>query len=132
MLSSEALVESKSLRSGEISPEEWQRIADTSVMLAGCDIHSATKHTKAGKPIYPISKLESFCNRYDVRIGIITVPADSAQDACDRLVDCGVEAIWNFAPVQLKTPQNVVVHSENLAASLAALQDRLSSREKDA
>ncbi len=38
MLSSEALVESKSLRSGEISPDEWQRIADTSVMLAGCDI----------------------------------------------------------------------------------------------
>ena len=101
-------------------------------VLAGFDIHSATKHTKAGKPIYPISKLESFCNRYDVRIGIITVPADSAQDACDRLVDCGVEAIWNFAPVQLKTPQNVVVHSENLAASLAALQDRLSSREQDA
>ena len=38
MLSSEALVESYSLRSGEISPEEWQRIADASVMLAGCDI----------------------------------------------------------------------------------------------
>lgn len=99
-------------------------------VMAGFDIHSATKRTKAGKPIYPISKLESFCNRYDVRIGIIAVPADSAQAACDRLVDCGVEAIWNFAPVQLTTPQNIVVHSENLAVSLTALQVQLSSRER--
>ncbi len=38
MLSSEALVESHSLRSGMLTGEDWQRIADTTTMLAGCDI----------------------------------------------------------------------------------------------
>jgi len=38
MLSSEALVESHSLRSGEIEPDEWQRLADAATMLTGCDI----------------------------------------------------------------------------------------------
>ncbi len=38
MISSEALVESKGLRSGHISPDEWTRIADAVTALAGCDI----------------------------------------------------------------------------------------------
>lgn len=38
MLSSEALVESYALRSGIIDQEQWARIADATVMLAGCDI----------------------------------------------------------------------------------------------
>ena len=38
MLSSEALVESRALRSGEISGDEWERLADASVMLSECDI----------------------------------------------------------------------------------------------
>lgn len=96
-------------------------------ILAGFDIHSSTKRTKAGKTVYPINRLESFCNRHNVRIGIITVPADSAQETCDRLVACGVEAIWNFAPVQLCAPQNIVVRNENLARSLSALWDDLNN-----
>lgn len=55
-------------------------------------------------------------------IGIITVPPEQAQTVCDQLVDCGVRAIWNFAPVRLKAPRSVVVHSENLAASLSTLR----------
>jgi len=38
MLSSEAMVDSHSLRTGEIRPEDWQRLADASAMLAGCDL----------------------------------------------------------------------------------------------
>jgi len=44
-----------------------------------------------------------------IRIGIITVPADSAQKVCDMLVDSGIYAIWNFAPVHLKVPDNILV-----------------------
>lgn len=38
MISSEALVESRVLRSGRISPEEWTRIADSVTELAECNI----------------------------------------------------------------------------------------------
>lgn len=39
MLSSEALVDSSSIRSGELSPEDWTKLAQASAMLAECDIY---------------------------------------------------------------------------------------------
>lgn len=93
-------------------------------VMAGFDIDVSKKYTENGKPIYPINRLESFCEVYEVNIGIITVPAESAQRVCDCLVACGVGAIWNFAPVHLQVPDHIIVQSENLAVSLASLRVR--------
>ena len=57
-------------------------------ILAGFDINPTAQKTDTGKPIYSISRLESFCRCYDVAIGIITVPAEHAQEACDKVVAC--------------------------------------------
>ena len=94
-------------------------------IMAGFDILSSEKMSQSGKPIYPISRLEAFCKCYDVHIGIITVPARSAQSVCDQLVSCGVSAIWNFAPVHLSVPNHVVIQNENLAVSLTSLNLQL-------
>ena len=94
-------------------------------LMAGFDISPFADQTSGGKPIYPMNRLESFCRHYDVHIGIIAVPPESAQSICDCLVACGIKAIWNFAPVHLKVPNDVVVHSENLAVSLSALRMRM-------
>jgi len=91
-------------------------------LMAGFDINPFADQTSGGKPIYPLNRLESFCRHYNVHIGIIAVPPESAQEICDCLVSCGIKAIWNFAPVSLKVPNDVVVHSENLAVSLTALR----------
>lgn len=99
-------------------------------ILAGFDIHPTASRTDSGKPIYPMTRLESFCKCHDVPIGIIAVPADAAQEVCDQMISCGIRAIWNFAPVRLRVPGNVVVQSENLAISLTALRMQLRSREK--
>lgn len=90
-------------------------------VMAGFDIQPEAKQTAGGKPIYPMSRLDAFCRYYNVRIGIIAVPAESAQSVCDTLVSCGIRAIWNFAPIQLRVPDYVTVQSENLAISLATL-----------
>lgn len=94
-------------------------------IMAGFDLQPVAKQSESGKPIYPMNRLESFCKCYDVRIGIITVPAGSAQQVCDSLVACGIHAIWNFAPVHLKVPKGVIVQSENLAVSLTSLRLQL-------
>ena len=91
-------------------------------LLAGFDIHPGIKYSKTEKPIYSMNRLRSFCRTHAVSIGIITVPAEAAQDVCDHLVECGIGAIWNFAPVQLTVPDHVVVQNENLAVSLTALR----------
>jgi len=96
-------------------------------ILAGFDIHPAKASSESNKPIFPMNRLEAFCQCYDVRIGIITVPADEAQGVCDRLVACGIRAIWNFAPVHLRVPENVVVQNENLAISLSTLRMQLTA-----
>jgi len=94
-------------------------------ILAGFDLHPAGKQTDSGKPIFPMNRLSAFCQCYDVRIGIITVPADQAQAVCDLLVACGIGAIWNFAPIHLHVPSHVLVQNENLAISLSTLRMQL-------
>ena len=97
-------------------------------VMAAFDIQPTAKQSETGKPIYPMSRLESFCKCYDVRIGVIAVPADSAQQVCDTLVACGIKAIWNFAPVTLKVPDGVLLKQENLALSLAYLNNQISNQ----
>lgn len=98
-------------------------------IMAAFDIAPTAGQSDSGKPIYPMSRLENFCKCYDVRIGIISVPAESAQSVADALVACGIRAIWNFAPVHLQVPSHVMVQSENLAVSLTALRVQLRNSE---
>lgn len=81
--------------------------------------------TICGKQVLPVNKLESICSRMKIRIGIITVGAKEAQVVCDMLVDSGILAIWNFAPVRLNVPKGVLVQNENMASSLAVLSNHL-------
>ncbi|WP_394523052.1 redox-sensing transcriptional repressor Rex [Lacrimispora sp. JR3] len=84
-----------------------------------------------GKMVLPFEMLENHCQRMNIHIGIITVPAQSAQDVCDHLVAAGVRAIWNFAPIHLSVPEHVLVQNENMAVSLAALSKYLYEAEKE-
>lgn len=81
-----------------------------------------------GKEIQPVEKLQSVCREKKVRIGIITVPTEKAQTVCDELIAGGALAIWNFAPVNLKVPEGILVHNENMAVSLALLSKHLSEK----
>ena len=81
-----------------------------------------------GKQILPISKLNNLVRRMKIHIGIITVPAEHAQEVCDLLVDAGIMAIWNFAPAHLVVPENILVQNENMATSLAILSKHLAQK----
>lgn len=60
-----------------------------------------------------------------IRTGIIAVPASAAQENADLLVSAGVKAIWNFAPIKILTPDNVVVENQSLAWGLITLSYQL-------
>ncbi len=89
---------------------------------------SLISESYGNKCIMPMEKLEDFCRRLNVRIGIIAVPAESAQPVCNLLLKSGIYAIWNFAPVHLEVPEDIIVHNENLAASLALLSKQVRER----
>ena len=84
--------------------------------------------TNGGKPIMHLSRLGEVCQRYKIKIGIITVPAEYAKGVCDLLIENGILAIWNFAPKHLNVPDGILVQNENMAASLALLCKHLNER----
>ena len=94
-------------------------------IIAGFDCNE-TALKKGAKNILPIRDIGAYCREYKVKLGIITVGVGSAQDVCDKLVESGIEAIWNFAPVTLKVPNGVLLKQENLALSLAYLNNQIS------
>lgn len=98
---------------------------------AAFDIAPTAEKTEDGHLIYPIAKLEHFCKVHKVLMGIITVPAEYAQETADRLIACGVKAIWNFAPVHLDVPHQILVQNENMATSLAVLSVHLRAQIKE-
>ena len=75
--------------------------------------------------ILPIAHFGEFCKTHKVEIGIITVGEGSAQTVCDQMIESGIRAVWNFAPCKLKVPDEVILLQENLALSLAYLNNCL-------
>jgi redox-sensing transcriptional repressor len=78
--------------------------------------------TKVGRrEVRPISEMKEILAGKAIRLGVVAVPAKAAQATADALVEAGVKAIWNFAPVTLRVPPGVIVRNEDLAVGLATL-----------
>lgn len=100
-------------------------------ILAAFDAKPAAQQTDESIPIYPMEQLQSFCKSNKVLMGIITVPAKFAQEVCNQLIECGIKAIWNFAPTHLEVPSHILVQNENMATSLAVLSMHLQAHMKE-
>ncbi len=100
-------------------------------ILAAFDQTPFAQVTEDGKPVIVMTELENFCKINKVLMAIITVPKEHAQPVCDRLIACGIKAIWNFAPVHLEVPANILVQNENMATSLAVLSMHLQAQIKE-
>ncbi len=80
-----------------------------------------------GKPVYEMSRLPELVKRWGIRLGIITVPSQSAQEVADIMVAAGIKAIWSFSAKHLNLPADIALKHEDLAASLALLRMQLVS-----
>jgi len=77
--------------------------------------------TLNGIPINPINKLKEIVKEKEVDIGIIAVPAPFAQDVADTMVESGISAILNFAPIVISVPVEVELRNVDLAVNLEIL-----------
>jgi redox-sensing transcriptional repressor len=82
------------------------------------------------KAVLSLDKLADLAPRMSIHLGIITTPAEAAQEIADEMVKGGIQAIWNFAPVKLKVPEHIIVHNEDLYSTLASLSWKLARRFK--
>ena len=81
-----------------------------------------------GKNIFNINDIKEITKEKNIKIGLITVQKESAQQVCDLLIECGIKAIWNFAPITLNVPEDVIIKNEDLSASLMILSKKLHER----
>lgn len=78
-----------------------------------------------GKRVYAMGEMDAICRRLHILIGIITVPAVAAEAAYRALVQSGILAVWNFAPVHLTESDGILIQNESMTSSLAVLSVRL-------
>lgn len=72
-------------------------------------------------PLKPITELARFIREHQVKMAILAVPAAAAQQVVNDLVAAGLQAILNFSPTILDTPEHVVVSNVDLAVELENL-----------
>ena len=63
-------------------------------------------------------RMTEICRERNIIVGVIAVPADSAQDAADALVGAGVKIVFNYSEALLDVPSDVSVHTSNPAVAL--------------
>jgi redox-sensing transcriptional repressor len=73
------------------------------------------------------AEMEMALQGESIDIAIIAVPADAAQSVVDRVVNAGVKAILNFAPVKLRVPVSVALKNVNMAVELEGLSYALAN-----
>ncbi|MGB8359532.1 MAG: hypothetical protein WCD55_13055, partial [Bacteroidales bacterium] len=71
--------------------------------------------------VYPMERLQEIVDRFKVKVAIITVPAISAQEVCNDLLNTGIMGIVNFSPVLLKVPTTIVVNNVNLSDEIESV-----------
>jgi len=72
-------------------------------------------------PLYAASKIASFVKKHNVRMAILCVPGEFAQQAVNTLVKAGIQGVLNFSPAVLQVPSDVTVNNVDLALELENL-----------
>jgi redox-sensing transcriptional repressor len=84
-----------------------------------------------GNAIQSATELSNYLERSKVTVGVISTPANAAQEVADILVKGGVKGIWNFAPQILKVPSDVVVEHVHISESLMMLSFKLRQQNRE-
>lgn len=76
---------------------------------------------KTHQTLFGMEDLAAFVQKHGVRMAILTVPAEAAQEVANRLVEAGILGILNFSPSVLSLPEEVMVNNVNVAIELENL-----------
>ena len=71
-----------------------------------------------GVKVSALDDLDTIARDRSIVVGVLAVPAESAQDAADRLVEAGVKIVFNYSTALIDTPSDVQVHTSNPAVEL--------------
>lgn len=84
-----------------------------------------------GIPVLHTDELETFLAQNTVDIAVLALPKRFSYEVLKRLYDCGIRAIWNFAPADLPHPEDMLVVNVHLMDSLQQLSYRMAHRDEN-
>ena len=91
-------------------------------IVAAFDISAAiVDQTISNLTVQSISRLTETVKSLDIKIGIVTVPIDHAQEVIDALVNAGIKSILNYAPLSPQVPEGVTVRGIDPVLSLQSM-----------
>ncbi len=101
------------------------------VIIGLFDVDSALEGTSVRDiKVLMMDELESFVKEQPVDIAALTMPKEHAKRIANILVDLGINAIWNFAHLDLELPEHVVVENVHLSESLMQLSYNIADQKK--
>ena len=115
-----ALVGVGNVGSALVSYKEFQKQGFKIKLLFDNDQRKINKNHK-GILVSDVNLLPKKLKENRIEIVILAVPAHAAQEVADLVVSVGVKSILNFAPVQIKVPNDVILRSVNMAMELEHL-----------
>jgi redox-sensing transcriptional repressor len=71
--------------------------------------------------VRPLSDLPAVAGEVEIRLAVLSVPAEAAQEVTDMICRAGIKGILNFAPVTLSAPDDVAIIPVDLAVQLEQL-----------
>ncbi|MBO5292244.1 MAG: redox-sensing transcriptional repressor Rex [Lachnospiraceae bacterium] len=81
--------------------------------------------------VQPMEHIERFVREQDIDIAVLTLPKTGAEAVANKLIQYGIKAIWNFAHVDLKVPEEVVVENVHLSDSLMKLSYNINRKKSE-
>jgi len=123
-----AMVGVGNIGSALVGYKEFQRHGFTISMIFDNDQRKIGSNHK-GILVSDIANLKEGLRENNIDIVIIAVPATVAQYIVDDIVEAGVSGILNFAPINLKVPDNVILRNENMSMELEHISFSLVNRE---
>lgn len=118
------MVGSGSLGAALISDSGLQRYGLN--IVAGVDVDEKIVGTEIGGiPIYHVDRLKELVKKMNIKIGIVAVPVECAQDVADTMVAAGIKGIWNFTPYRIRVRDGVVITNTSIYSHLAVMYNRL-------
>jgi redox-sensing transcriptional repressor len=88
-------------------------------VVAMFDIDPKVVGTEVGSlRVRDFGELEGVVSAQEIVVGVLAVPPDAAQAVADRLVEAGVQIIFNYSEQLLQVPPGVTVHTSSPAVDL--------------
>lgn len=99
-------------------------------IMAAFDIDPEKINPQADTPILPLEEFHEFVTRHFIRVGILAVPDIAAHHVSEIMIGSGIQGILNFAPIQLRGAEGVIINNINLEVELENLIYFVNASEK--